>query len=91
MGMLRSSTKSTKTEPAAGPKVPRWRFSILPSMMSCVWFALVCALKVSVMGMYSFGMSAPSSSLTLTVLPVPVGPLMSTFFLFMSSILASSL
>ena len=71
--------------PAGGPNTPRRRFSTLPSSVSCVMFADVCAENVIASGMMRSEIFSPATvdeperyCEMLTVLPVPVSPTMST-------------
>jgi hypothetical protein len=45
-GIARSSTKITHCLPFWGPNTPGFRLKSFPSIMPCVWFALVCAEKL---------------------------------------------
>mmetsp|Transcript_7665 Transcript_7665/g.20317 ORF Transcript_7665/g.20317 Transcript_7665/m.20317 type:complete len:230 (-) Transcript_7665:613-1302(-) len=92
-GMFKSSTWMAWNLPAGGPKIPRLRFSNLPSKVSCVIFADVCALNVIVRGMSSEGADLPSHFDTpwryceiFTVLPVPVSPTIMQWYLFASNL-----
>mmetsp|Transcript_18090 Transcript_18090/g.56678 ORF Transcript_18090/g.56678 Transcript_18090/m.56678 type:complete len:212 (+) Transcript_18090:3869-4504(+) len=80
LGMLTSSTMMEKRLPAGGAKMPLRRFSSLLSSRSWVWLAVVCAEKLMNTGVNSSGIPFMSLSLTLSVLPVPVGPTQSTWW-----------
>mmetsp|Transcript_9912 Transcript_9912/g.31209 ORF Transcript_9912/g.31209 Transcript_9912/m.31209 type:complete len:244 (-) Transcript_9912:835-1566(-) len=74
-GMFRSSTNTTACLPNGGPNTPLRRLRSLPSMMSCVWLALVCAEKLMNSGWYTSGSISCNSLLMVdTDLPVPVSP-----------------
>mmetsp|Transcript_24874 Transcript_24874/g.57544 ORF Transcript_24874/g.57544 Transcript_24874/m.57544 type:complete len:253 (-) Transcript_24874:6332-7090(-) len=85
-GMFRSSTKTMQVLFSGGPRTPLRRLSSLPSMMSCVAFAVVCAEKLTLIDIHES--SEPFRSLwffTETLLPVPVSPVQSTWNPFVSS------
>mmetsp|Transcript_17838 Transcript_17838/g.51895 ORF Transcript_17838/g.51895 Transcript_17838/m.51895 type:complete len:201 (-) Transcript_17838:1781-2383(-) len=87
LGMFRSSMKTLKRLPSTGPHMvyarpvslstPWRRFSNLPSRMSWVWLALVCAEKAMMIGSKLSPMPRASFCATVTVLAVPVGPMQS--------------
>mmetsp|Transcript_18361 Transcript_18361/g.62467 ORF Transcript_18361/g.62467 Transcript_18361/m.62467 type:complete len:229 (+) Transcript_18361:2307-2993(+) len=88
-GMFRSSMKSTQRLPSGGPNTPLRRLSSLPSIMSCVWFALVCAEKLTAIDWYTLWSRPPfgaSLRFIYMVLPVPVGPAYRTWCLCVSSV-----
>ena len=74
LGIFKSSTNTTNFLPGVGPYTPFLLFSNLESSISWVWLALVWAENVIDMTWYSYGISLCIKPITLTVLPVPVGP-----------------
>mmetsp|Transcript_9472 Transcript_9472/g.22057 ORF Transcript_9472/g.22057 Transcript_9472/m.22057 type:complete len:276 (-) Transcript_9472:2589-3416(-) len=85
-GMLRSSTRKMQRMPCGGPSTNLRRLSSLASMMSCTCDASVRAEKVKNCVVHLLASSALSSALTVTVLPVPVGPQTSAARLQSSSV-----
>mmetsp|Transcript_5338 Transcript_5338/g.17263 ORF Transcript_5338/g.17263 Transcript_5338/m.17263 type:complete len:225 (-) Transcript_5338:1727-2401(-) len=84
-GMLMSSTKMTIFLPVGGPNTPLRRLSTLRSMRSCVWLALVWALKFMKCVTTASPTPRISFSLTDTDLPVPVSPTKSVGYPLSSS------
>ena len=85
-GMFRSSTKTTHLRPMGGPYTPFLRLSSRPSTCSCVMLPLVRADRVMKTGdQRSPGRPCTRWRLMYTLLPVPVGPTISSGKLFCSA------
>jgi len=91
--MLKSSTKQMSCFPPGGPNLSLERFSIEPSMMSCVVLDEVALEKLRT----SLECLAPSCSImpcsscsTSTVLPVPVLPTSMVLYAFSTRVLATN-